>query len=91
MDDYLRINLDDLEYEELTYELVLRGIPISNSVENQKRELRARMRNERKENVKVKSFRSLSDEYKVVPTKLEEIELKLNEKIELACESRLYH
>lgn len=91
MEDYLRIDLDHLEYEELTYELVLRGIPVSESIENQKRELRARMRNEGKNSVRVSSFRSVSDEYKVVPAKLEEIEINLNKKIEKKFESRLYH
>lgn len=91
MDNFLRINLDDLEFEELTYELVLRGIPVTDTIENQKRELRARMRNEIKNYVRVASFRTVTDEYKIVPAKLNELENKLNEKREPAYESRLYH
>lgn len=91
MDNYLRINLDDLEYEELTYELVLRGIPVTGSIDAQKRELRARMRSEIKNNIKIESFRTLSEEYEIVPEMLEQMEINLNLKTEPTYESRLYH
>lgn len=91
MDNYLRINLDDLEFEELTYELVLRGIPVTGSIDAQKRELRARMRSEVKNNTKIESFRTVSEEYEIVPEMLEQMEINLNLRSEPAYESRLYH
>nr|XP_029719413.1 uncharacterized protein LOC115261652 [Aedes albopictus] len=91
MDNYLRINLDDLEFEELTYELVLRGIPVTGSIDAQKRELRARMRSEIKNNTKIESFRTVSEEYEIVPEMLQQMEINLNLRSEPAYESRLYH
>ena len=75
MESY-RINANDLEEEELNYELFLRGQSMTDSFASKQRTLRNCLRgNERESPRKIKlSPRSLADDYLLIPAKLQEIE-----------------
>lgn len=89
MDSY-RIFATDLEEDELSYELAIRGYELDGPIETRYTALRVALRQAEDKNAVAMSHYSLVADSEVVPQKLKEIESQL-EVNELKCFSRLVH
>lgn len=86
-----RMNVSHLEGCELEYELILRGLSVSEGRQDNERRLRAALREDEKENRDYLSWRGISEECAFIETRLREIEDSILRQANLSSKSRLYH
>lgn len=86
--DNFYINADELEEEEINYELSLRALPVGGSTEN-RRQLRYWLRQEGTQ--ECSTSRTINDDYQVVLVALKHIEDLLLAGRTIGCRSRLVH
>lgn len=91
MSKHIRMNVDDLEEDELNYELLLRDMTISGQTETKKRSLRAIMRQEAEKGINIETSLTFDTEFETIKSKVDEIDTILQQEKNPACESRLYH
>ncbi|XP_039448702.1 uncharacterized protein LOC120427848 [Culex pipiens pallens] len=91
MSTIIKFKIDDLDEDEIDYELRIRDAGGEGSIETKKRELRALMRNENTQNYEIQSNLTLKQEYSLIAPKLKMIETNLEGNLQPMYESKLYH
>lgn len=86
-----RMNASHLEECELEYELILRGLSISEHRQDNERRLRSALRDDEKGNRDYLSWRGISEECAFIGNRLKEIEDSIIYQANLKSKSRLYH
>lgn len=86
-----RMNVAHLEQCELEYELILRGLSVSEMRQDNERRLRSALRDDEKENRDYLSWRGSLEEYSYIGNRLKEIEENIIHGANITAKSRLYH
>ncbi|XP_062701277.1 uncharacterized protein LOC134285137 [Aedes albopictus] len=91
--EYYRINANELEEDELNYELSLRGHPTDGQLNTRQRTLRNLLRENEQYFVNVMQVcsQTISNDFALIPHRLREIEQKLRNGPAPECLSRLVH
>ena len=89
--DMYRINVNDLQEDEINYELTIRMCSVNEPLESKRRTLRKLLRQPEDTSQSIRSHYSLLVDYTTVPDKLEEIERLIRTGESSGCLSRLVH
>lgn len=87
---YYHISANDLEEDEVNFELSIRGYPVDGLLETRLRTLRKLLREEEEPGLRT-TIRSIEEELNLVPEKLRQIDDKLSSGVASGSWSRLVH